>query len=165
MLRRSRRRTRSTRSPYCGAGPWLEAAPDLPQYDGERQRRVFETLAGLAPGTSGARSASAEPQAHLRERHRGLEQNGERMSAQAPPVEITWESTGRSSTEALLAWLGWRAWIVRVVGLLLAIWVVGTAGGAGPMIVGVVEGLVLVSLPKWTAGSAAGCLAVSAAGS
>ena len=87
------------------------------------------------------------------------------MSAQAPPVEITWESTGRSSTEALLAWLGWRAWIVRVVGLLLAIWVVGTAGGAGPMIVGVVEGLVLVSLPKRTAGSAGGCLAVSAAGS
>lgn len=49
MLRRSRRRTRSTRSPYCGAGPWLEAAPDLPQYDGERQRRVFETLAKVLP--------------------------------------------------------------------------------------------------------------------
>jgi hypothetical protein len=28
---------------------WLEAAPDLPQYDGERQRRVFETLAKVLP--------------------------------------------------------------------------------------------------------------------
>lgn len=73
------------------------------------------------------------------------------MNAQAPPVEVTWERTLRASTEALLAWLGWRAWIVRAVGLLLAIWVVGTAGGVGPMIVGVVEGLVLVALPEWTA--------------
>lgn len=32
----------------CGA-LWLEAAPDLPQYDGERQRRVFETLAKVLP--------------------------------------------------------------------------------------------------------------------
>jgi hypothetical protein len=28
---------------------WLEAAPDLPQYDGERQRGVFETLAKVLP--------------------------------------------------------------------------------------------------------------------
>ena len=30
-------------------GLWLEAAPDLPQYDEERQRRVFETLAKVLP--------------------------------------------------------------------------------------------------------------------
>lgn len=70
------------------------------------------------------------------------------MNTQAPPIEVTWERTLRASTAALLAWLGWRAWIFRAVGLLLAIWVVGTAGGAGSMIVGVVEGLVVVSLPE-----------------
>ncbi|QNE21789.1 YcxB family protein [Kribbella qitaiheensis] len=73
------------------------------------------------------------------------------MSAQAPSVEVAWEGGFRASTEVFLAWLGWRAWIVRVVGLLLAIWVVGTAGGAGPMIVGLIEGLVLLSVPEWTA--------------
>ncbi|MEU4390247.1 YcxB family protein [Kribbella sp. NPDC023855] len=35
--------------------------------------------------------------------------------------------------------------------MLFTIWVVGTASGPGPMIVGALEGLVLLSLPEWTA--------------
>jgi hypothetical protein len=73
------------------------------------------------------------------------------MSEQVVPIEVRWEATCRAATEALLGWLGWRAWIIRVVGLVLASWVVGTAGGVGPMVAGLVEGLVLVTLPEWTA--------------
>jgi hypothetical protein len=87
------------------------------------------------------------------------------MSAQAPPIEVKWEGTCRASTEALLAWLGWRAWIVRVAGLLLTIWVVGAASGTGPMIVGILEGLVLVPCRSGQPRSVGGCLAVSADGS
>jgi hypothetical protein len=73
------------------------------------------------------------------------------VNGQTSAIEIRWKADYRSSADSIRAWLGWRAWLVRAVGLFLTLSVVATADDAGTMVLGVVEGLLFVTMPEWYA--------------